>query len=421
MNASEREPRVDRADVAGEDADAQDADPVEQDGRRQESAVARPDQQHRCGDHRKAGHDHRDVEDRGRRLQDDAVGRTRGAEVADLVGVRRVLGRVERLCGDDPHQDHRSGRGQEDARSFTSVQWHVCHRPMRRGGFSWQSAGMSSADNTPRVRPTEPRQLGRAGRSPCGVAGLRRPTVPGRPELPVRRHSLRPAAARLGRRTAWRPPAVPHRHRHALARAARRAHDRSRLLPAVARRRPAGWQPRRRRRSSTSRPTSTPPRVCSATTASTSSSPASVRCRWLPNVAEWAQVVATCCDRAAGSSSGRATRCCGRSTSLARTGSSSTSPTSRCSTRSSTTSRAPTSTPTCEFRNNLTHSWNHGSVRSSPALLNVGMQVTSLVEHDSVPWDALPGQMTQDDAGEWRLTERPERLACSYTLQAVKV
>jgi hypothetical protein len=48
------------------------------------------------------------------------------------------------------------------------------------------------------------------------------------------------------------------------------------------------------------------------------------------------------------------------------------------------------------------------------------MQITGLVEHDCVPWDALPGQMTKDDRGEWRLTDRPWRLAASYTLQAVK-
>jgi hypothetical protein len=29
--------------------------------------------------------------------------------------------------------------------------------------------------------------------------------------------------------------------------------------------------------------------------------------------------------------------------------------------------------------------------------------------------------MTNDDRGEWRLTERPWRLAASYTLQAVKL
>jgi hypothetical protein len=38
----------------------------------------------------------------------------------------------------------------------------------------------------------------------------------------------------------------------------------------------------------------------------------------------------------------------------------------------------------------------------------------------SVPWEALPGQMTRDDHGEWRLRDRPWRLATSYTLQTVR-
>jgi len=47
--------------------------------------------------------------------------------------------------------------------------------------------------------------------------------------------------------------------------------------------------------------------------------------------------------------------------------------------------------------------------------------LTQLVEHDSVPWQALPGQLTHsDDDDEWRLTEHPERLHLTYTLQAVK-
>jgi hypothetical protein len=37
-----------------------------------------------------------------------------------------------------------------------------------------------------------------------------------------------------------------------------------------------------------------------------------------------------------------------------------------------------------------------------------------------VPWLALPGQMTADEMGEWRLSTQPERLAASYTPQAVK-
>ena len=47
-----------------------------------------------------------------------------------------------------------------------------------------------------------------------------------------------------------------------------------------------------------------------------------------------------------------------------------------------------------------------------------GLELTALEEHDSVPWDALPGQMTQIGGGEHRLTDRPERLPHSYTLQA---
>lgn len=73
-----------------------------------------------------------------------------------------------------------------------------------------------------------------------------------------------------------------------------------------------------------------------------------------------------------------------------------------------------------EFTQNTTHSWNHGLGETITALLDVGMQLTGFVEHDSVPWDALPGQMEKDDRGEWRLADRPWRLAHSYTLQATK-
>ena len=39
---------------------------------------------------------------------------------------------------------------------------------------------------------------------------------------------------------------------------------------------------------------------------------------------------------------------------------------------------------------------------------------------DGVPWNALPGQMHEVDDNEWRLTDRPDRLPHSYTLQAVE-
>jgi SAM-dependent methyltransferase len=72
------------------------------------------------------------------------------------------------------------------------------------------------------------------------------------------------------------------------------------------------------------------------------------------------------------------------------------------------------------FTANTTHEWNHGMGEIVTALVDAGLQITGLVEHDSVPWEALPGQMTRDDRGEWRLTDRPWRLPASYTLQAVK-
>jgi SAM-dependent methyltransferase len=75
-----------------------------------------------------------------------------------------------------------------------------------------------------------------------------------------------------------------------------------------------------------------------------------------------------------------------------------------------------------EFVHNLTHEWNHGIGEIVTALLDNGMQITMLEEHDTVPWEALPGQMSllPDTNHEWQLTDRPERLAHSYTLQAVK-
>jgi SAM-dependent methyltransferase len=72
------------------------------------------------------------------------------------------------------------------------------------------------------------------------------------------------------------------------------------------------------------------------------------------------------------------------------------------------------------LRHTRTHTWNHGLGEIVTALLGVGLEITMLVEHDSVPWDALPGQMERDADGEWRLADRPWRLAQSYTLQAVK-
>ncbi len=71
------------------------------------------------------------------------------------------------------------------------------------------------------------------------------------------------------------------------------------------------------------------------------------------------------------------------------------------------------------FEHTVTQEWNHGISEVVTSLLDAGMAITGLTEHDSVPWNALPGQMEQLGGGEWRLIDRPWRLPHSYTLQAV--
>lgn len=73
----------------------------------------------------------------------------------------------------------------------------------------------------------------------------------------------------------------------------------------------------------------------------------------------------------------------------------------------------------------LTHtrslSWNHGLGDIVTALFDAGLQLTALVEHDSVPWEALPGLMVQGgEFDEWSLRAHPERAPLTYTLQAVR-
>ncbi|MEA4944675.1 MAG: class I SAM-dependent methyltransferase [Propionicimonas sp.] len=65
--------------------------------------------------------------------------------------------------------------------------------------------------------------------------------------------------------------------------------------------------------------------------------------------------------------------------------------------------------------------WNHGIGEIVTAVLSAGLELTGLVEHDTVPWEALPGLMDYDQlTGEYRLRDRPERLPASFTLTATK-
>jgi hypothetical protein len=72
------------------------------------------------------------------------------------------------------------------------------------------------------------------------------------------------------------------------------------------------------------------------------------------------------------------------------------------------------------FEHNRTMEWAHGIGQLMTALLRRGFEITAFEEHDSVPWDALPGYMEPlpDAPNEWRLRDRPWRVPHSYTLQA---
>jgi SAM-dependent methyltransferase len=73
-----------------------------------------------------------------------------------------------------------------------------------------------------------------------------------------------------------------------------------------------------------------------------------------------------------------------------------------------------------EFQHTTTHEWNHGLGEIVTAVLSAGMTLTGLVEHKSVPWEALPGRMTSVADGEWQITDRPDRVPHTYTLQAIR-
>jgi SAM-dependent methyltransferase len=67
-----------------------------------------------------------------------------------------------------------------------------------------------------------------------------------------------------------------------------------------------------------------------------------------------------------------------------------------------------------------TYEWNHGMSEIVTALLDHGLRITGLVEHRTVPWEALPGQMVEVEGGEYRLDALDGVAPLTYTLQAVK-
>jgi hypothetical protein len=64
--------------------------------------------------------------------------------------------------------------------------------------------------------------------------------------------------------------------------------------------------------------------------------------------------------------------------------------------------------------------FNHGLSEIFNALWRAGLRITLFEEHQSVPWNQLGEAMIEGELGEYTLCDRPERLAATYTLRAVK-
>ena len=64
--------------------------------------------------------------------------------------------------------------------------------------------------------------------------------------------------------------------------------------------------------------------------------------------------------------------------------------------------------------------FNHGLAEIITAVMDSGLCLVAIEEHDSVPWNPLGTAMEEVGGGEYRLREAPERLPVTYTLQALK-
>jgi SAM-dependent methyltransferase len=64
--------------------------------------------------------------------------------------------------------------------------------------------------------------------------------------------------------------------------------------------------------------------------------------------------------------------------------------------------------------------FNHGLAQVITALMEAGLVLRSIEEHDTVPWNPLGDAMEMAEEGEYRLRDGAERLPATYTLQALK-
>ena len=142
---------------------------------------------------------------------------------------------------------------------------------------------------------------------------------------------------------------------------------------------------------------------------------------WLPDIRRWAGVVdgPAAAWRAAVPARGAPGAVVARLRAHRRADRHRRRPTSSTSRRWSTSTRARTSRPTTSSRTRSRTPGTTGSGEIVTALLDRGLVLTMLEEHDSVPWEALPGVMERD-GHEWRLKDRPRRLPARTPCRPMK-
>ena len=64
--------------------------------------------------------------------------------------------------------------------------------------------------------------------------------------------------------------------------------------------------------------------------------------------------------------------------------------------------------------------FNDGLAEIITAVMDAGLRLMAIEEHDSVPWNPLGAAMEEIGGGEYRLREASARLPVTYTLQALK-
>jgi SAM-dependent methyltransferase len=75
--------------------------------------------------------------------------------------------------------------------------------------------------------------------------------------------------------------------------------------------------------------------------------------------------------------------------------------------------------PDRAFMHNRTHEWIHPLSETIMALVNAGLRITNLREHDAVPWQPFPS-MTRDSDKQWRLNPDVPRIPLAITIEAQK-